>query len=53
VAIHAALGVLGLIASAVQRARAVLSRPAVARWLGRVAGAIFVGFGLRLAFDVR
>lgn len=55
VAIHATLGVLwlGLVASAVQRARAVLSRPAVARWLGRVAGAIFLGLGARLAFDAR
>jgi len=55
VAIHTAQGLLwlGLIASAVQRARAVLSRPAVARWLGRVAGATFLAFGVRLAFDAR
>ncbi len=55
VAIHTAQGLLwlGLIASAVQRARAVPSRPAVARWLGRVAGATFLAFGVRLAFDAR
>jgi threonine/homoserine/homoserine lactone efflux protein len=55
VAIHATQGVLwlGLVASAVQRARAVLSRPAVARWLGRVVGTAFIGFGARLAFAQR
>ena len=35
------------------RAAALLARPAVRRWLDRVAGAVFIGFGIRLATTTR
>jgi threonine/homoserine/homoserine lactone efflux protein len=43
---------LGLVAVTV-RAAGLLARPVVRRWMDRVAGAVFVGFGLRLALQPR
>lgn len=54
-AIHGALGIAwfaGLILATAPLKR-WLQRSAVVRWLDRVTGAVFVGFGLRLAFDRR
>jgi threonine/homoserine/homoserine lactone efflux protein len=50
-AIHVAEGIvwLGLIVLVVNRARAWLTRPRVTRWLERVCGVAFIGFGVRLA----
>jgi threonine/homoserine/homoserine lactone efflux protein len=31
----------------------VLKRPAVVRWLDRVTGVVFLGFGVRLALERR
>jgi len=42
---------LSLVVAVVGRARAWLTRPAVRRWLERLSGVVFIGFGLRLAFD--
>jgi len=41
----------GLIVLLVHRARGVVTRPRVRRWLERVAGVVFIGFGVRLAAD--
>lgn len=38
-----------LLVALVSRAATVLARPAVRRWLDRTAGAVFIGFGVRLA----
>jgi threonine/homoserine/homoserine lactone efflux protein len=53
--IHMVLGVvwLGLLIAATQPIARVLKRAAVVRWLDRVTGGVFVGFGLRLALDRR
>ncbi|MBB5138981.1 threonine/homoserine/homoserine lactone efflux protein [Thermocatellispora tengchongensis] len=42
-------GVIWLIA----RAKAVLARPAVRRWLERVSGTVLIGLGVRMALDSR
>ena len=42
----------GLVAVTV-RAAGLLARPVVRRWMDRVAGAVFVGFGVRLALQPR
>ena len=54
-AIHAALGLAwcaGLI-GATRPIAGVLRRPAVVRWLDRTTGAVFLGFGVRLALERR
>ena len=53
--IHAVLGALwfALLISATAPLKRWLQRQAVVRWIDRVTGAVFVGFGLRLAFDRR
>jgi threonine/homoserine/homoserine lactone efflux protein len=53
--IHVVLGLIwsgGLIA-ATQPLGRILKRPTVVRWLDRVTGTVFVGFGLKLALDRR
>ena len=54
-AIHAVLGALWFAAliAATSPLQRWLQRQAVVRWLDRVTGAVFVGFGLRLALDRR
>lgn len=42
-----------LLILAVDRARSLLARPVVQRWVDGVAGAVIVGFGLRLALSPR
>jgi threonine/homoserine/homoserine lactone efflux protein len=51
--IHAAEGVLWLsgLVFVVGWARTWLARPVVARWLERISGLVFIGFGLKLAAD--
>jgi threonine/homoserine/homoserine lactone efflux protein len=53
--IHAILGLIWFAAliAATTPARRWLERRAVVRWLDRAAGAVFIGFGLRLALDRR
>ena len=53
VAIHIAMGVVWFAALilAVRPMGAVLRRPSLARWLSRITGAVFVGFGAKLAFS--
>jgi len=53
--IHVALGVVwfGLLIGATGPIAGVLRRPAVVRWLDRATGAVFLGFGLRLALARR
>ena len=50
-AIHAVMGVVWLssLSLALDRARTVLTRGSVRRWMDAVAGTVLVGFGLRLA----
>jgi threonine/homoserine/homoserine lactone efflux protein len=52
-AIHAVEGAIWLsgLVLAVGRARAVLTRPRVARTLERISGIVFIGFGVRLALE--
>ena len=54
-AIHVMLGViwLGLLIAATQPLARVLKRQAVVRWLDRVTGGVFLGFGLKLALERR
>ncbi len=54
-AIHAVLGVIWFAAliAASSPIKRWLSRQAVVRWIDRVTGAVFIGFGLRLALDRR
>jgi threonine/homoserine/homoserine lactone efflux protein len=54
-AIHAALGVawFAVLIAATAPLKRWLQRPAVARWLDRATGAVFLAFGLRLALDRR
>ncbi len=51
--IHALEGVawFGVITTASARMSRLLRRPAVKRWLDRVTGCVFLGFGARLAFE--
>src|SRR5579864_4052303 len=53
--IHGVICVLwyALLISATAPLKRWLQRQAVVRWIDRVTGAVFVGFGLRLAFDRR
>ncbi len=52
-AIHAAEGVVWLsgVALLVGRARRILATERVGRWLERLAGVVFIGFGVRLALE--
>jgi threonine/homoserine/homoserine lactone efflux protein len=52
-AIHVLLGAiwLGLLIAATQPLSQVLKRAAVVRWLDRLTGGVFLGFGVRLAFE--
>jgi threonine/homoserine/homoserine lactone efflux protein len=52
-AIHVLLGAiwLGLLIAATQPLSQVLKRPAVVRWADRLTGGVFLGFGVRLAFE--
>jgi threonine/homoserine/homoserine lactone efflux protein len=52
-AIHAAEGAIWLsgLVFAVGRVRTVLARPRVARTLERISGIVFIGFGVRLAWE--
>lgn len=52
-AIHVLLGAvwLGLLIAATQPLSRLLKRPAVVRWLDRLTGGVFLGFGIRLAFE--
>jgi threonine/homoserine/homoserine lactone efflux protein len=54
-AIHAALGVVWFAAliAATSPLKRWLQRAAVVRWLDRLTGLVFLGFGLRLALDRR
>ena len=54
-AIHAVLGVLWFAAliAATSPLKRWLQRAAVVRWLDRITGVVFLGFGLRLALDRR
>jgi len=54
-AIHALLGVIWFAAliAATSPIKRWLSRQLVMRWIDRVTGAVFIGFGLRLALDRR
>ena len=54
-AIHAALGLAwcACLIGATRPIAGVLKRPAVVRWLDRVTGVVFLGFGLRLALTRR
>ena len=54
-AIHAVLGLIWFAAliAATSPLKRWLQRAAVVRWLDRVTGAVFIGFGLRLALDRR
>jgi threonine/homoserine/homoserine lactone efflux protein len=54
-AIHGALGALWFAAliAATSPLKRWLARQAVVRWIDRITGAVFVGFGLRLALDRR
>jgi threonine/homoserine/homoserine lactone efflux protein len=54
-AIHAVLGVVWFAAliAATSPIKRWLSQQAVVRWIDRVTGAVFIGFGLRLALDRR
>lgn len=54
-AIHAVLGALWFAAliAATTPLKRWLQRAAVVRWLDRMTGAVFIGFGLRLALDRR
>ena len=53
--IHVLLGVvwLGLLIAATRPIAAALKRPAVVRWLDRATGAVFLGFGVKLALERR
>jgi threonine/homoserine/homoserine lactone efflux protein len=54
-AIHAVLGALwfAVLIAATSSLKRWLQRAAVVRWLDRVTGVVFIGFGLRLALDRR
>jgi threonine/homoserine/homoserine lactone efflux protein len=54
-AIHAGLGLawFAVLVAATQPIAAALQKAAVVRWLDRVTGGVFVGFGLKLALDRR
>jgi threonine/homoserine/homoserine lactone efflux protein len=54
-AIHAALGLawFACIIAATRPIAGILNRAAVVRWLDRLTGGVFLGFGLRLALDRR
>jgi len=54
-AIHAVLGVIWFAAliAATSPIKRWLARQAVVRWIDRITGAVFIGFGLRLALDRR
>jgi len=54
-AIHAVLGVIWFAAliAATSPLKRWLQRAAVVRWLDRLTGVVFLGFGLRLALDRR
>ena len=54
-AIHGVLGALWFAAliAATSPLKRWLARQAVVRWIDRITGAVFVGFGLRLALDRR
>lgn len=54
-AIHAALTLawFGALIAATRPIAGVLQRPAVVRWLDRATGAVFLGFGVRLALERR
>lgn len=51
--IHATEGIVwfGVLTAATTRVRRLLARAAVRRWLDRATGAVFVGFGVRLALE--
>jgi threonine/homoserine/homoserine lactone efflux protein len=53
--LHGALGIcwFAVLIAATRPVAAALSRREVARWLDRITGGVFVGFGLRLAFERR
>jgi threonine/homoserine/homoserine lactone efflux protein len=53
--LHALMGVawFGAIIGATRPIAAALRRAAVVRWLDRLTGGLFIGFGLRLALDRR
>jgi threonine/homoserine/homoserine lactone efflux protein len=54
-AIHAALGLAwcACLIGATRPIAGALKRPAVVRWLDRATGAVFLGFGVRLALERR
>ncbi len=54
-AIHAAMGVgwLGVLIAGMAPLKRWLQRAAVVRWLDRATGAVFLGFGARLALERR
>jgi threonine/homoserine/homoserine lactone efflux protein len=54
-AIHALLGLIwfALLIVLARQAEGMLRRPGVLGWLDRITGGVFVGLGLKLAFDSR
>jgi threonine/homoserine/homoserine lactone efflux protein len=54
-AIHVTLGLVwsAALIAATAPLKTWLSRPAVVRWLDRVTGGVFLGFGLKLALERR
>ncbi len=53
--VHALMGVIwfAILISATRPISSVLQRASVVRWLDRVTGGVFLGFGVRLALDRR
>jgi len=54
-ALHALIGLawFTVLIAATRPVAAALKRPAVARWLDRITGGVFLGFGVRLALEHR
>jgi threonine/homoserine/homoserine lactone efflux protein len=54
-ALHAAMGLgwFAVLIAAMRPMAAALRRPTMVRWLDRASGAVFVGFGVRLALERR
>jgi threonine/homoserine/homoserine lactone efflux protein len=53
--LHALMGVVwfGVLISATRPIAGALQKASVVRWLDRLTGGVFLGFGVRLAFERR